>query len=225
MISDRTKAELERSEMDAIVKLFELDISRITNGTGDKFFRFTNEDQIIEWRGKKFTPMPIELTGVDMKSDGTSNRPTLRVGNVEGYMYGVINQFNGLIGAKLTVYYIEERFLYTNPNEYVAAVYMVNAPKEYNKEVATFELALPSETDGFTLPNRTILATVCPFAYRGAGCGYDGHAVADIEDNAIEPHEMDKDQCSKSLLGCKARFGANGQLPFGGFVMADKVGR
>lgn len=239
MISDSTKAELGRAEMSAIIELFELDISKINDKGGQNVWLFSNEvnefNQPIVWRGQKFMPMPIKLDGMELKSSGPSNRPTLTVGNVDGYMTGVIVQYNGLMGAKLTRYRVEARFLdaenfkngnpTANPNEYVADSYLFNKAGEYNKFQVVFELALPSETDGATLPNRTILATVCPFQYRGIGCGYDGHAVADIDDYAIGPHETDKDQCSKRLSGCQARFGVNAQLPFGGFVMADKVGQ
>lgn len=187
------------------------------------------------WRGKKFLPLPISLEGVDRISDGPSNRPTLTVGNIDGYFFGVINQYNALRNAKLTRYRVEARFLDSenftegnpraNPNEYVVDTYVINTAKSYNKIQATFSLSLPIETDGAILPARTILASVCPFKYRGIGCGYDGHAVADIKGYALKPHEIDKDQCSKTLYGCQARFGINGVKPFGGFPMADKVVR
>lgn len=239
MISNKTKSELGNSERPHTVELFELDISRINDDGGDNIWLFCNEVNELKnpvvWRGKTFLPLPIEFTGVSKQSDGPSNRPTLTVGNVDGYFFGVINKYNSLIGAKLTRYRVESRHLdavnfvngnpTANPNEYVADSYAFNRAESYNKLQATFELSLPTETDGASIPARTILASVCPFQYRGVGCGYDGHAISDEKGYALEPHEMNKDKCNKSLQGCQARFGINGQLPFGGFVMADKVGR
>lgn len=239
MISNEIKSQLNDSERPHIVELFELDISRINKDGSSSIWLFCNEknelDKPVVWRGKTFLPLPIQFEGVEKRSDGPSNRPTLKVGNVDGYFFGVINRYNGLIGAKITRYRVESRHLdavnfkdgnsAANPNEYVADSYTFNRAESYNKHQATFELSLPTETDGATIPNRTILASVCPFQYRGIGCGYDGHAIADIDDYAIEPHEMDKDQCGKSLHSCQARFGVNGQSPYGGFLMADKVAR
>lgn len=239
MMSDEAKADLNKSELPAEVELFELDISKLNSSGSSNIWLFCNEvnelNESVTWRGKKFIPIPIKFDGASKKSAEQSGRPILTVGNVDGYITGAIAMYNGLVGAKVTRYRVRANHLdavnfkdgnpTANPNEYVADSYIINRPESYNKNQATFELALPTETDGATLPNRTILASICPFKYRGTGCGYDGHAIADIDGYAIEPHEMDKDQCSKTLYGCQARFGINGQLPFGGFPMADKVAR
>lgn len=239
MISEETKSDLNKAELPAEVSLFELDISKLNKGGSSSVWLFCNEknelDSPVVWRGKKFIPIPIEFSGADKKVDGPSTRPTLTVGNVDGYMTGAIAMYGGLVGAKVTRYRVRANHLdavnfengnpTANPNEYVADSYIINRPESYNKHQATFELALPTETDGASLPNRTILASICPFKYRGTGCGYDGHAVADINGYALEPHEMDKDQCDKTLAGCQRVFGINGKLPFGGFPMADKVAR
>ena len=239
MISNEVKADLGNSERPHIVELFELDISHIKNDDSPSIWLFCNEknelgEQVV-WRGRKFLPIPIQITGVDKKSDGPSNRPTLTVANIDGYFFGVINKYNSLRNAKLTRYRVEARHLdaenfkdgnpKANPNEYVADSYVINTAESYNKLQATFVLSLPIETDGAILPARTILASVCPFKYRGIGCGYDGHAIADIKGYALQPHEMDKDQCGKRLRDCEARFGVNGVKQFGGFPMADKVVR
>lgn len=239
MISDEVKADLSKSERPHIVQLFELDITKINPDGGQNVWLFCNEvnelKEPVVWRGKTFLPLSMKMEGVERKSSGPSNRPILTVGNVDGYFFGVIHKFNGLMGAKITRYQVESRHLdavnfeggnkQANQNEYVSDSYIINGPESYNKNSASFELALPTETDGASLPNRTILASVCPFQYRGAGCGYDGHAVADIDDMAIKAHEMDKDRCGKRLRSCMARFCENGQLPYGGFLMADKVAR
>lgn len=239
MISDVEKETLRGAELSAEIELFELDISRINTHKGENIWLFCNElnelNEPVVWRDRTFLPIPIEFEGVSKKSEGTSNRPRLTVGNIDGYMTGVIVKYNGLIGAKLTRYRVRAHHLdavnfkagndQANSDEYVADSYIFNSASGYNKYQATFELSLPTETDGASLPNRTILASVCPFKYRGIGCGYDGHAIADIEGYALAPHEMEKDRCGKSLRDCQARYGINGQLPFGGFVMADKVAK
>ena len=51
-----------------------------------------------------------------------------------------------------------------------------------------------------------------PFAEVGEFFRYD-----------MPTNDPDKDECSKCLLGCQARFGINAVLPYGGFPAADKV--
>lgn len=238
MINDEVAKALDETEQDHVVDLYDLDISQINEDGGDNHFYFCNElnelNEPVVWRKKKFTFLPISISGVESKSDGPSARPTLTIANINGVITAIIAQFNGLMSAKVTRYQVLSRHLDAvnfeggnpdaNPNLYVAQIYMINGSPSYDRDKATFQLAIPSETDGAKLPSRIVLAAVCPHKYRGECCMYDGHAVADENDRAIEPHEMEKDKCSKRLLGCQARFGINGQLPFGGFIMADKVG-
>ena len=236
MISNSVKASLDKVEQGAWVDLYDLDITKINDLGGSNHFYFCNElnekNEPVVWRNQKYLPIPIQIEGVEIKSDGPSNRPTLTIGNGAGYITGILNQYRGLVGAKVTRYRVPAQFLdainfidgndHANPDEYLDQSYIINAV-QHNSRLASFTLAIPSETDGAVIPNRTIYATVCPFRYRGEMCGYDGWAIADENDHAIASHEMDKDKCSKRLGGCMARFGINGQLPFGGFPMADKV--
>ncbi|OYQ71615.1 phage minor tail protein L [Wohlfahrtiimonas chitiniclastica] len=236
MISNAVKAKLDEVEQGAWVDLYDLDITRINDHGGSNHFYFCNElnekNELVIWRGQKYMAIPIQIEGVEVKSDGPSNRPTLTIGNGAGYIAGILNQYRGLVGAKVTRYRVPAQFLdainfingndHANPDECQDQSYIINAV-QHNNKYASFTLAIPSETDGAIIPHRTIYATVCPFRYRGEMCGYDGWAIADENDYAVQPHEIEKDKCSKRLSGCMARFGVNGQLPFGGFPMADKV--
>lgn len=236
MISDEFLSSLSEAEQDYIVDLFEVDVTRINDFGGSNYFYFCNhlneKGESVIWNGQPYVPIPIKIDGMELKSGGPSSRPTLSIANINGYMTGIINQFNGLIGAKVVRRRIPLQFLdavnfydgnkRANPNEFILQVYAVNSAISYNREQATFELSLPSETDGATLPRRTIYASVCVHRYRDECCGYTGGPVADIND--IATGDFKSDRCSKTLTGCRARFGINGQLPFGGFVMADKVG-
>ncbi len=235
MISDQFLATLSGVEQDYIVDLYEVDVSHVIRD-GSNYFYFCNhvneKGENVVWNGQPYVPIPIKVEGMQLKSEGPSSRPTMTIANVNGYITGIINQFNGLIGAKLVRRRVPLQFLdavnfydgnkRANPNEYLLQVYTVNSAISYNREQATFELSLPSETDGALLPKRTIYSSVCVHQYRDECCGYTGRPVADIND--IRTNDYSKDQCSKTLNGCKMRFGMNSQLPYGGFIMADKVG-
>jgi len=78
-----------------------------------------------------------------------------------------------------------------------------------------FELSSPLDLVGVMLPRRVIIQNVCPWVYRGAECGYAGSTYFDTNDNPVG--SLGQDVCGKRLASCKARFGTNGVLPFGGF--------
>ena len=84
-----------------------------------------------------------------------------------------------------------------------------------------FELAASFDLEGVTLPRRQIVQNVCPWRYRGSECGYTGTAYLDANDQAVASSSLDV--CGKRLSSCKARFGQNAELPFGGFPAAGLI--
>lgn len=109
-----------------------------------------------------------------------------------------------------------------DPTQESVSLFIIEQLKSLNDEVATFELALPAETDNARIPLLMITSDTCIWQYRSAECGYTGGPVADEKDNpATDPK---KDACSHCLRGCKLRFGANAILPFGGFPSTTQYG-
>lgn len=74
------------------------------------------------------------------------------------------------------------------------------------------------DLNGVKLPRRVIVPNHCRWEYRSADCGYTGPAVATINDAPTSDPALDR--CSRKLRGCRLRFGANAELPFGGFPAA-----
>ena len=60
-------------------------------------------------------------------------------------------------------------------------------------------------------------------AYRSGECGYAGGPVANYKNNPTS--DPAQDQCSRTMTGCKKRFGEFGALPFGGFPAIARVPR
>ena len=86
------------------------------------------------------------------------------------------------------------------------------------QDMATFTLALPTETDNALINKRTILVT-CPWVYRSIECGYTGNPVADEKDQPTT--DPKKDKCSGCLRGCQLR---HNTLNYGGFIGVNKLG-
>lgn len=89
--------------------------------------------------------------------------------------------------------------------------------------ILELELGSPMELPGVSLPRRQIIANTCAWRYRSGECGYAGGPVANEFDQAVTVLAQDK--CSHTVNGCKMRFGANAELPFGGFPGAAKIPR
>lgn len=225
--------DLEKLEQGALIDLWQIDLSRISNE--QQWFYFTNElnekgEPFILYNGNKYNSLPVDFSGASRSSTGVSSRPTLTMGNVEGLFTGLITEFGGLIGADVIRFIVPVRYLdpenfidgnpQANTSEYQAQRFIVQSAKESALQ-GELELSWITELENVTIPTKPMLANVCAWQYRGIGCGYDGGAVADIDDNVTD--DITKDQCSKSLRGCKARWGENAVLPALMFVGIDKL--
>lgn len=233
MTLKKTIIELSKIEQSAIIDLFEVDLSKITQQT--TVFRFHNGmnelRQSITWQGNIYEPYPIKADGFQKNGQGTSNRPSLTVANISGLITGLANDYEDLLGAVVIRRQVMVKFLDSinfadgnnnaDATQEVISNYIIECLKSLNAETASFELALPCESDGALIPARVIIAYTCAWKYRSVECGYTGGAVADEFDKAT--NDITQDKCSRCLKGCKLRFGANSILPFGGFPSATKL--
>lgn len=105
--------------------------------------------------------------------------------------------------------------------EYPRDVYFVDRRSAETRDYIEFELASSLDLAGVRLPRRQIIQNYCPSKYRGAECGYTGTAYFDTNDNAVGSLALDV--CGKRLSSCRARFGSNAELPYGGFPAAGLV--
>ena len=178
---------------------------------------------IIRWQGERYFPWPMVAAGFEQ---GGSRNPTpsLRMGNVGGFITALCLQFDDLVGAKL----IRKRTLLkymdgqpdADPNEeFPLEIWFIEQKVSETSEAVEFELASAMDFQGVQLPRRQINPNNCPWRYRGADCGYTGPPVADEYD--IITSDASRDKCGKRLQSCKLRFGEYGELPFGGFAASS----
>jgi len=210
-----------------IIELFELDATSV-GGTG--ILRWHCGDKVdgtsIVWQGQTYAPYPVEATGFEITSSGKLPRPTLKAANIGGVLGTYVRTIKDGLGAKVTrkrtlaKYLDAVNFPGGNPNADPAAafpdeVYYVARKASENPVFLEMELAVAFDVAGIRLPRRQVIATICPWKYRGAECGYTGGPVMDI--NGSPTTDATKDQCAKTIHACKARFGDRGQLPYGAF--------
>jgi len=89
-----------------IIELFELDLSTGTADSSYQIFRWHSgtDEHVHEilWQGNRYLPFPIDAEGFELSGKGAIPRPTLTVANITSLLSNAINQYDDLIGAKLT---------------------------------------------------------------------------------------------------------------------------
>ena len=105
-MSDKITQDIHGFEPGAVIELFELDISTGTAPSSEPILRWhsgINENmQEIVWQGNKYAAFPIEAEGFEFSGKGAIPRPTLTVANITSMLTGVINEYDDLVGAKIT---------------------------------------------------------------------------------------------------------------------------
>lgn len=182
----------------------------------------------IIWQGETFEPMALDVSGLDMRSDGKASAPTLSMANNIGGIQGAISayclQFSDFAGAKLKVittlakYLDAENFSAGNStasNEAKEQLWYIEQKTSENASAVTFELSNPIDFEGLKIPVRQI-SNYCHWCamgnYRGEECQFTGAAMFTEKDEPTDNPALDR--CSGRLSSCRIR---NNEIRFGGF--------
>jgi lambda family phage minor tail protein L len=187
--------------------LFELDVTPI--GGEIYYFHEYNSDPVV-FNGKTYIPIPIETDGFEITSKGLPT-PTIKVGNVLGFIGTLVRTFDGLQGAKVTRHKIKKNtpgYTYSVTDSIgLADIYIVDRPTAHSSISISFELKSVFDFSGQKVPKRTLLIS-CPLVYGGAECGV--------------PITSEFPTCPRNVSACRDREGGrlgqgNPELPYGGF--------
>ena len=134
--------------------------------------QFRDEDGTI----RTYTPIPIELEGFDISSDGAISRPKMTVANIESTFRDSLGGlgFEDLIGRRITRRTTQQKYLVgesgdsTPPVEFPKITYVIDRLASKTVMGVTFELAAPFDLAGIKLPQRVIIGGACPWKYQGA---------------------------------------------------------
>lgn len=240
MANQKIVEELQKVAPSAIIELFSLQLVSALHGSND-VYRFhagvnaKNNGGNVVWAGQTYTRTPIECEGFEYSGNGQLPRPTLRIANVLGTVTTVllavnaITPGNDLIGAKvirkrtLARYLDAVNFLgnvnpYGTPDpaaEFPEEIYFISRKVAETKDVVELEMAAAFDLQGVRAPKRQCIANICQWVYRSAECSYTGSSYFNSNDQAVGTLALDV--CGKRVSSCKARFGANAELPFGSF--------
>jgi len=222
--------ELAQIAPSAIVELFEMTLDNTLHGSTDTFrwHNGANADVTgnIVWNGNSYVRLPIQAEGFEYSNSGTLPRPTLTISNTDGTMTALLllvnattpgNDLNGATVKRIRTLkkYLDGETAADPHAKFPDEIWYCDRKASENRESVTFELASKFDLAGVMLPKRQIIANICQWEYRSPECSYTGSNYFDVDDKSVA--SLSNDKCGKRLSSCKARFGANAELPFGSF--------
>lgn len=209
---------IQELQQDTIIDLFEL--SGYNPESKLDSFRFCNFPG-VQFAKKAYNPIPCEVEMIEYTSEGQQPEPKLIVGDPDGIISSLISLYNNMEGASINIIRTQSRYLdgksTADPTAILAEASFIISRRENHtpRDMISFVLTNPIEVDGAKLPGRICLRT-CVWVYRDPDtCGYTGNVRYTLSNQRTLDPKLDK--CSKSLVGCRLRFGENATLPFGGF--------
>ncbi|MBJ8426614.1 MULTISPECIES: phage minor tail protein L [Acinetobacter] len=249
-------SDFQKLYVDGLITLFELDASALGAGilrfhghisfqdwekiyssigsdgpmvtdTGDKKVWHRN----IIFDGQTFEPMALEVSGLEMRSDGKASAPTLSMANningIQGAVTAYCLQFGDFAGAKLKVINTLAKYLdaenfstgntSANSSEKREQIWFIEQKTSENAQQVTFELSNPVDFEGLKIPTRQI-SNYCNWEYRSEECGYIGAAMFTEKDESTDNPVLDR--CNYRTSGCRCR---ENELHFGGFPASSMV--
>lgn len=188
----------------------------------------------IIWQGQTFEPMALEVSGLEMRSDGKASAPTFGMANNIGGIQGAVSayclQFADFAGAKLKVittlakYLDAENFSTGNAaasNEAKEQLWYIEQKTSENAQAVSFELSNPIDFEGLKIPVRQI-SNYCHWCavgnYRGEECQYTGVAMFTDKNEPTDNPALDR--CGGRLSSCRIR---KNESHFGGFPASSMM--
>ena len=185
----------------------------------------------IIFDGQTFEPMALQVSGLEMRSDGKASAPTLSMANnikgIQGAVTAYCLQFGDFAGAKIKVITTLAKYLdaenfsagnaTANPSEKREQIWFIEQKTSENAQQVTFELSNPVDFEGLKIPTRQI-SNYCNWEYRSEECGYIGSAMFTEKDEPTDNPAFDR--CSYRTSGCNCR---KNELRFGGFPASSMV--
>ncbi len=230
------KKDIQSLNPSAEIELFELDLTAIDSNAA--IIRFCNQQNALGgnviWQGHTYLARPISADGFSMSSNGSPPRPKLQVANIDRAVTALCDQYQDLLGAKITRKRTLAKFL--DAENFATGNDQADATAQFNDDIfyverkvsetfalVEFELRWEFDLSHQSAPHRLVLQNMCTWQYKSEQCGWipDG-TYFDTTDN---PCAASNDACSHKLKGCQLRFGQKAALSFGGFPTAAMARR
>lgn len=167
--------EAAKDEQSPLYHLFTIEIPNTT----DFYFCDSNEDLV--YNGITYIKFPCKFNGIEITGDGSLQKASISIANVDRLMEGLVEEYDGLRGLTLRVKTVYAKFLDAGESPSTSShseeVYVIDAYSS-NESAITFTLELLTD---FTIkiPRRKYLSFGCGFKYKDSiSCKYLNNGVA-----------------------------------------------
>ncbi|MDF3830230.1 phage minor tail protein L [Pseudocitrobacter sp. 2023EL-00150] len=183
------------------------------------------------WQGEEYRAWPYKIEGIDKSTSGTSASPKLTVANIDSSITALCLAYDDMLQAVVTIHDTLSHYLdaknfaegnpQADPTQEKLQRWNIDAKTNERPRVdVEFTLASPLDFQGVMIPTRQ-MHSLCTWCIRGKyrsgdGCDYAGTKYFDKYGNPVDDPSLD--ECNGTLKACKDRFGAENELPHGGFV-------
>ena len=181
-ISNQFKLDLAKLEQNAMIEFWEVDLRGLkdSDGMSGELYRFyagTNEmRKPIIWQGHTYEAYGVSADGFEISGQGPSNRPTLNLMNLDGFVTALLIRFDQCLGAIVRRRMVYMQYLdavnfengntQADPTQEALSLFVIEQVATHKRDVISFTLALPMETDNAYISCRMI-TTICSWLYRG----------------------------------------------------------
>lgn len=188
----------------------------------------------VSFGGQVYQPLPLRFEGVQRSGRGTVPRVTMVLPDVDGMATAVLLTRGYLLGCPITRRQVYRNALDDGSNPDVSdffgpeIFYVDRVARHVPGVEIALECASPLDMQGTMLPAGQVIADVCEFTYRAyiggafqyGSCPYAGASYFDATNTSTV--SASADVCSKSLAGCRARYGTTVALPMAAFPGASR---
>lgn len=230
-------AEAQSLSPSGIISLFTVDASAV----GGPLLPFVMGSELngpVSFGGTEYQPIDIQFEGLETSGVGALPTPLIRISNIDGLAQAMVTTWGELLGCTLYRVRTYRRFLDGQPDAdpdayYGPDVFRFERKTSENSVFIEWELSAAIDQEGKQIPGRTVIRNTCLWRYRffnetsgrfdysRAECPYSGSKYFDINDMPVANAALDVP--SRRLGCCRARFGRNNPLPFGGFPGVQRV--
>jgi len=213
-------SDVQQSAVGDIIFLYELYV--IGSNQVLYFTQAINEDFTkVTFNAVDYLPIQMEVSGFEVKGDGTMPRPTIRVSNATLTFAAHVFTFDDLVGSKMIRRRTLKKYLdgesEANPAaEFPQEIFKINQKTAHTKDYMEFELASYMDLQGESIPKRQIVRDFCSHIYRIYNsetkdfdyslttCPYTD--IYNFDRLTQNRSSKTQDFCGKKLKDCEARF-------------------
>jgi lambda family phage minor tail protein L len=231
MADEPIETAVQRAAPGAPVDLFILDLTSLGGGLEYFTTEIWPDGQQVVFGGITYRQIAVEFSGVKKDGKGPFPNPQFRISNVQSEAISLMEEFDDLIGARITHIQTFARHLDDgdDPDDQIwiqKNVFDVDRLTEEGETHVAWELAAAIDQRGRKYPRGQVLRS-CSAEYRtfdtASGqfryaqtrrqCPYRGDNCFDRFGN---PVDAANDDCSHDGSGCTARFGQFAPIPMHG---------